>query len=245
MKKKIMAFVFLSSAFLLLIVGPQIGRASDKDKEKKMKKVLIVVTGHDQLGSSERKTGYYLSEVAHPYFKLIDAGFQIDFASPKGKAAPMDERSRTTDDAINKKFLDDVKLMDKLNDTLAVGDIHAKDYVAIFFAGGHGTMWDFPDDKNIAQLASAIYEHGGVVAAVCHGPAALINIRLADGKFLIAEKTMTAFTNDEEIAAGVEKIVPFALESKLVERGAKFKKTARWQANVIVDERLVTGQNPA
>ncbi len=229
----------LCLAFLLMITCLTVNAA------EKQKKILIVVTSHEELGTSGRKTGYYLSEVAHPYFKFAEAGFAIDFASPKGKAAPMDETSRTPGDPVNKKFLDDAKLLARLDDTLAVDTLHPVDYDAIFFAGGHGTMWDFPSDKKMAHLAAGIYDRGGIVAAVCHGPAALINIRLSNGKFLVAGKTLTAFSNDEETAAGVDKIVPFPLETKLIEKGAKFQKVALWQPNVVVDERLVTGQNPA
>src|SRR5574337_780722 len=138
-----------------------------------MKKALIAVTSHDTLGNTGKKTGYHLAEVTHPFFKLKEANIEVDFVSPKGGKAPMDEKSRDTNDPENKKFLADPNLIGKLDNTLKPKDINPKEYAAIVFAGGHGTMWDFPNDKELHQLIAAIYENGGVVAAVCHGPAAL------------------------------------------------------------------------
>ncbi len=209
-----------------------------------MKKILIVVTSHDQLGTTGKKTGYYLPEVTHPFFKLTDAGFTIDFVSPKGGKAPMDEKSRDLNDPENKKFLENPVYMNKIEHTFRPDEIDFQKYSAIVYAGGHGTMWDFPDNHDLAHLAAQIYEHGGVVAAVCHGPAALINIKLANGKYLIDGKKVSSFTNAEEKEVGLTEVVPFLLESKLVARGAKFQPAANWSNKVVVDERLVTGQNP-
>lgn len=207
------------------------------------KKVLFAVTSHDKKGDSGQPTGYYLSEVSHPWEVLQTAGYEIDFVSPKGGKAPVD--GLNLDDPINKKFWDDAIYRSKVENTMKPSEVKPEDYVAIHFAGGHGTMWDFPDNKEIAQIAAKIYENNGVVSAVCHGPAGLVNIKLSNGKYLVDGKKVNAFTNEEEVAAKADKIVPFMLETKLIERGAKFEKSGLWQEYVVVDERLVTGQNPA
>jgi len=212
------------------------------------KKVLIAVTSHDTLGNTGRKTGYYLPEVSHPFFALLEHGFtieQIDIVSPQGGKAPVDASSVDLTDPINKRFLDQAELVAKLDHTLRPADVRPSDYSAILFAGGHGVMWDFPDATNLQAIAVAIYEQEGVVAAVCHGPAALVNLQLSNGAYLVAGKTVAAFTDDEEAAAGLTNVVPFLLESTLVARGAKHQKAALWQENVAVDGRLITGQNPA
>ncbi len=204
---------------------------------KSKKKALIIVTSHDKLGNTGQQTGYYLPEVTHPYLELTKAGFEVEIVSPRGGKAPMDERSREP--------IADRELESKLDRTLAPSEIRAEEFSAILFAGGHGTMWDFPQDERLAAIAAAIYERGGVVAAVCHGPAALVGIRLSNGKFLVDGKSVTGFSNAEEDAAGLTDVMPFLLESKLVERGASYSKAPLWQNHVVVSERLVTGQNPA
>ncbi|MCC3433689.1 MAG: type 1 glutamine amidotransferase domain-containing protein, partial [Microcoleus sp. PH2017_04_SCI_O_A] len=133
----------------------------------------------------------------------------------------------------------------RVENTLNPAQIKPAEYAAIFYAGGHGTMWDFADNQELAEIAAAIYEAGGIVGAVCHGPAALVNIKLSDGTYLVADKTVAAFTNEEEAAVGLTDIVPFLLESTLIERGAKFTKVANFQVCVVASDRLVTGQNPA
>lgn len=208
-------------------------------------KVLIVVTSHAQLGATGKPTGWYLPEVAHPYYALTSAGFAVDFASPLGGKAPMDPKSVHSDDDESARFLADPALSERIANTLRPDAIDPKNYGAIVYAGGHGTMWDFPGDEKLARLASAIYENGGVVSAVCHGPAALVNVRTADGKYLVAGKRVAAFTDAEEKEAAVDRIVPFLLESKLRERGALVRVAPNWSENVVVDGRLVTGQNPA
>lgn len=210
-----------------------------------MPKALIVVTNHKELGNTGRQTGYYLPEVTHPFYVLEEAGFQIDFLSPKGGAGAMDEKSRELTDPENKKFLESKELMNKLDNTFSPADISPTDYDAIIFAGGHGTMWDFPDDEPLAKTTAAIYENGGVVAAICHGPSGVVNVKLSDGTFLVQGKTVAAFTNEEEASMELTEVMPFLLEDKLIERGAKIQKAAPWQESVAVSERLVTGQNPA
>lgn len=207
--------------------------------------VLFVVTGHTQLGTSEKETGYFLSEVTHPHHVLHEAGYRVDFVSPLGGAVQMDPKSRKLDDPINKAFLENDSWMHELANTKAPASINAADYGAIFFAGGHGAMWDFPDSQQLADIAADIYERGGIVAAVCHGPAGLVNITLADGTPLLSGKEVTGFTNAEEAAVKLTEQMPFLLEDKLRECGAEFVGADNFQQNLVVSGRLVTGQNPA
>ncbi|MCW6049302.1 type 1 glutamine amidotransferase domain-containing protein [Lyngbya sp. CCAP 1446/10] len=206
-------------------------------------KVLIVLTSHDTLGDTGKETGFYLPEVTHPLEAFTRAGLMVDFVSPKGGKAPM--VGIDLEDPLNKAFLDDSEQVSRVENTLNPTQIDPAEYGAIFYAGGHGTMWDFADNQELAAIAAAIYEAGGIVGAVCHGPAALVNIKLSDGKYLVANKTVAAFTNEEEAAVGLTEIVPFLLESKLIERGAKFTKVANFEVCVVASDRLVTGQNPA
>ncbi|MEG4117975.1 type 1 glutamine amidotransferase domain-containing protein [Microcoleus sp. N9_B4] len=206
-------------------------------------KVLIVLTSHDTLGDTGKETGFYLAEVTHPLDAFTQAGLAVDFVSPKGGKAPM--VGVDLEDPLNKAFLDDSKQVFRVENTLNPAQIDSAEYSAIFYAGGHGTMWDFPDHQELAEIAAAIYEAGGIVGAVCHGPAGLVNIKLSDGEYLVANKTVAAFTNEEEAAVGLTEIVPFLLESKLIERGANFTKVPNFQAHVVASDRLVTGQNPA
>jgi putative intracellular protease/amidase len=171
------------------------------------------------------------------------AGWEVDFLSPKGGLAPMDGVDRA--DPVNAAFLDDAALVERTKSTVAIPAADAARYDAVFFSGGHGTMWDFPDDAGVQSLIRTVYERGGVVAAVCHGPAALVNARLSDGAYLVAGKEVSSFTDEEEAAVKLEKVVPFALESRLRERGARFVEAPNFERKVAVSGRLVTGQNPA
>lgn len=207
-----------------------------------MKKILFVVTNHENLGNTGEKTGFYLSELTHPWEILKNAGYEIDFVSPNGGKAPID--GLDLNDPVNKMFMDSSDLQ-KINDTLSPEKINPKEYTAIHYVGGHGTMWDFPDNYQIQKIASEIYENGGVVSAVCHGPAGLVNLKLSNGEYLVNGKRVNSFTNEEEIAKKLDKVVPFMLETKLRERGAVFEKSDLWQEHVTTDGRLVTGQNPA
>ena len=208
-----------------------------------MKKILIALTSHGQLGSTGRPTGFYLPEAAHPYHIFTQAGYVVEFVSPQGGAPPMDGVDKS--DPIQQALLDDAAAMAKLRNTLRPEQVDASDYDALFYAGGHGVMWDFPNNVELAKLARQIYEREGVVAAVCHGPAALVNITLSDGRYLVAGKTISTFTNEEESAVGLTEVVPFLLESRLRERGAQISKAPNFEAHTAVSERLVTGQNPA
>jgi putative intracellular protease/amidase len=208
-------------------------------------KVLIVLTNHSELGDTGKKTGFYLSEAAHPYAVFTKAGLEVDFVSPNGGEAPLDPTSYQLDDSANRAFVENKAVMAQVKDTLSPSEVNPGEYKAILYAGGHGTMWDFPNNQPLANLAATIYEQGGVVGAVCHGPAGLVNVKLANGQYLVFGKAVAAFTNEEEEAVGLSNVVPFLLESALIERGANHTQAANFQAHVVVSDRLVTGQNPA
>ncbi|WP_207632705.1 type 1 glutamine amidotransferase domain-containing protein [Foetidibacter luteolus] len=233
--------VITGLALLMLIVTTGTALSKNLNKQK-MKKILFVVTSHNKKGSTGEPTGYYLSEVSHPWNVLQLAGYEIDFVSPKGGKAPVD--GFNLQDEVNKKFWENEQYRAKIENTMAPSQVDASQYAAIYFAGGHGTMWDFPGDTAIAEITRKIYEANGVVAAVCHGPSGLVNIRLSDGKYLVDGKKISAFTNEEEAAVKLEKVVPFLLEDKLIAHGGRFEKAGLWQEKIAVDQRLITGQNP-
>lgn len=211
------------------------------------KKILVVVTSNDSLGGTDRKTGYYLGEVAHPILALLEAGItfdEIDVVSPLGGKAPMDPGSYKPSDPLTQQFLSIPELTSKLEHTLTPSQVIPAEYQAIIYAGGHGTMWDFPQNQDLAHIAAAIYEAQGVVGAICHGPSALVNLQLSDGSYLVDGKHIAVFTDDEERAVNLDGVVPFLLASTLTSRGAIHEPADPWQPNVVVDGRLVTGQNP-
>ncbi len=208
-------------------------------------KILIVLTNHNKLGNTGKKTGFYLDEVAHPYAVFTKAGFEVDFVSPTGEEAPIDPKSYNLNDPLNKQFVNDKSIMNRIKDTLSPKEIDSNKYSAIFFAGGHGVMWDLPNNKELSKITAAIYEKGGVVGAVCHGPAGLVNVKLSNGNYLVAGKEVAAFTNEEEEAVKLTEEMPFLLETKLIKRGAKHTEAANFQSHVVVSGNLVTGQNPA
>mgnify|MGYP000468066864 FL=1 len=207
-------------------------------------KVLFVITNHEELGDTGKRTGYFLREVSYPYKAITEAGYNIDFVSPKGGPTPMDPGSNDMDDEVNKAFTDDASIMNRLQNTMSPSEINPDNYDAIMYAGGHGTMWDFPDSEVLTTIAVSIYEHGGVLGAICHGPAGLVNMKLKDGTYLVAGKRIASFTDEEERAIELENVVPFLLASKLEERGAIHTKAKNFKPHVEVDGRLVTAQNP-
>ena len=209
-------------------------------------RVLFVVTSHETLGrDGGAPTGLHLFEAAHPWRVLTEAGFEVDFASPRGGAAPIDPDSLDTKNPDNAALLHHVEGSRRLRNTQAIERVCATDYSAVYFPGGHGAMWDFPDNPHIQRIAADIHDRGGVIAAICHGPAALVNLRNNEGLRLIAGKRFAAFTNEEERAAEKADIVPFLLASKLREAGGEHVKAGNFEECVVSDERLLTGQNPA
>lgn len=206
--------------------------------------ILIVVTNHDEIADTGTPTGYFLSEVAHPWKVFTEAGYEVEFASPKGGFAPMDPKSFDLSDADNQAFWHDLDAVQGLVHTQALGKLDPTTYAAIFFAGGHGTMWDFPKSKSVRRSIAKHYKNGGIIGAVCHGPAALVAVKI-DGKPLVKGKQVTGFTNAEEDAVKLTAVMPFLLENELRKLGAEFTGAGNFQNNVVVDGRLVTGQNPA
>jgi len=218
----------------------------DDKKVNEKTKVIIMVTNVSELKKG-KPTGWYLPEVAHPYYIFLHHGIEVIFASPKGGFAPVDQSSvknyEKDDECV--KFLKE-KVDDKGHlDTYAISALNHKDYIAIFYSGGHGTMIDFKDDFVGCNASKAIYENGGIVSAVCHGPAGILNVKLTNGDYLIKDKMLTGFSNEEETEALQDKDVPFSLEHELKARGAKYVSVKNWGSNHIVDGRLITGQNPA
>lgn len=233
----------LSATLPLTLAACSSPVARPAERDRTQPRIAIVLTNHAELGDTGRATGFYLSEASHPHRVFTDAGYRVDFVSPEGGAAPLDGVDRG--DPINDAFLADPAIMAAVRDTPAIAEIDPAAYDAVFFAGGHGTMWDFPDHAGVQRLIRSVYESGGVVAAVCHGPAALANARLSDGTYLVNGLRVAAFTDEEEAAVELTGVVPFSLETRLRERGARIVKAPNFQQQVAVSERLVTGQNPA
>lgn len=235
------------SIITLLIVSFFTMQTSYADTHsKKEEKILIVLTSHTELGDTGKKTGFWLPELTHPYYEFTEAGYTVDVASIEGGMAPLDSKIfEEEEDEYNQKFLDDAKLMAKVMRSIPLAEINPDDYQVVLYSGGSGPMWDFPNNPDINRISKSIYEKNGIVSAVCHGSAALVNITLSDGSLLIANKRVSGFTNKEETDLGTTDIVPFLLQDKLVEQGAIFIEGNAWQENVVVEGRLITGQNPA
>lgn len=207
------------------------------------KPVLIVLTSHAQMGDTGKPTGFFLGELTHPLEVFEKAGVPVELASIQGGEPPVD--GLDLQDEINARYWNDSDFRAKLAATRKLSDLDPRDYSAVFFAGGHGTMWDFPDDPAVQKFARDIHEADAPVGAVCHGPAALANVKLSDGSYLVAGKEVSAFTNAEEEKVGLTEVVPFLLASKLEERGAKHLAAPDFQKQVVTSGKLVTGQNPA
>lgn len=208
-----------------------------------MKKVLLVLTSHEDLGESGEKTGYFVGEAAHPWKVFRDAGYFVDFASMAGGQPPQDGVDE--DDPISAEFLKDETVKASLYNTPKVSVIDPDLYDAVYLVGGHGTMWDFPNAPELQKLVASVYDDGGVVGAVCHGVSGLLGAELENGLRILEGKKATSFTNAEEKAVKKDEHVPFLLQTAVEEDGAVFKEGAEFEENVVVDENLVTGQNPA
>ncbi|MEJ2464650.1 MAG: type 1 glutamine amidotransferase domain-containing protein [Candidatus Thiodiazotropha sp.] len=207
-----------------------------------IKPVLFVLTSHGSKGSTGEPTGYYLAEVTHPLAVLEAAGIEVELASIQGGEPPVD--GLDLEDATNARYWNDPRFRDAVTHTKRLQDVDPANYSAIFFAGGHGTMWDFPGNPDVQRVTREIYEDNGPVGAVCHGPSALLNVTLSDGTYLVAGKRVSSFTDSEERAVELEEVVPFLLARELTARGAEHQPAANWHCKVCVDGRLVTGQNP-
>ncbi len=212
-------------------------------------RVLFVLTNHTRLGAADdasaERTGYHRSETAHPWHMMTTAGFSVTLASPAGGQVCMDPSSANHEDSVNQAFLADARVKAQLDDTPALGALPLPDFAALYFPGGHGTMWDLPDSVDVQHAVLWMVDAGRPVGAVCHGPAALVNARLDDGSWLVAGRTLSAFTDAEERATGKHRLMPFALASTLAARGATLHEAPDFEPAMSVDGCLVTGQNPA
>lgn len=200
-------------------------------------KALMIVTSHARLGNTGNATGLFLSELSHPYDVFQEQGYQVDVASPAGGDAPVDPNS-LGDEAIKAR-------VSLAANTLRLADVNVAEYDAVYLVGGHGTMFDLPGNSHLQQLLSDADANGKVIAAVCHGQSGLVNVRRADGSYLLDGRRVTSFSNEEEGIVGLTGVVPFLLQDKLVERGADYRSGPAWGEHVVSDGRLVTGQNPA
>jgi len=210
-------------------------------------KILMVLTSYDRLGDTGEKTGFWLEEFAAPYYEFIDAGIEVTLASPLGGQPPLDPKSDAPDQQTDatRRFHADPAAQQALATTRILADIDPAPFDAVFYPGGHGPMWDLPTDPNSIALIRAMLDSGRPVAAVCHAPAVLTEVRDRCGGYLVAGKRVSGFTNSEEHAVGLAGIVPFLLEDRLKQRGGLFRRADDWAAHVEVDGLLVTGQNPA
>jgi putative intracellular protease/amidase len=209
-------------------------------------KIVMVLTSHDQLGNTGRKTGFWLEEFAAPYFVFRDAGVELTLASPKGGQPPIDPKSDLPENQTGAmaRFKQDSVAQQALSQTVKLADVKADDYDSIFYVGGHGPMWDLADNPVSIALIESFYNSGKPVAAVCHAPAVFHKVTYK-GAPLVKSKRVTGFTNGEEAAVHLTHVVPFLVEDELKRVGGLYEKAADWQSFVVVDGRLITGQNPA
>jgi putative intracellular protease/amidase len=210
-------------------------------------KILMVLTSHDRLGNTGRKTGFWLEELAAPYYVFKEAGAEITLASPKGGQPPLDPKSNEpayqTD--LTRRFEADADATTQLSKTVRLDSVSQADFDTVFYSGGHGPMWDLAEDPNSVKLIESFLAANKVIALVCHAPGALRHVKNPDGTPLVKGKRVTGFTDGEEEGVGLTKVVPFLVEDELISLGAKFEKTKDWGVYVVQDGLLITGQNPA
>lgn len=208
--------------------------------------ILMVLTSHDRLGDTGKKTGFWLEEFAAPYYAFLDAGVNLTLASPAGGQPPLDPSSDTPDaqTEFTERFKNDSDAQARLADTKKLADVNAEDFDSVFYPGGHGPLWDLAVDKNSIELIETFIKQDKPVAFVCHSPAALKNVKI-DGEYLVKGKTLTGFSNSEEEGVGLVDVVPFLLEDAIKANGGNYEKGADWESYVVEDGLLITGQNPA
>lgn len=210
-------------------------------------KVLIVLTSHDQLGNTGRKTGFWLEELAAPYYTFKDAGADIVLASPQGGQPPLDPKSNepSFQTEFTHRFEADAAANEQLANTVRLDSVSQADFDTVFYPGGHGPLWDLAEDGNSISLIESFIEAGKPVALVCHAPGVLRHVKSSDGKPLVAGKQVTGFTNTEEDGVGLTEVVPFLVEDELKAKGGVYSKGPDWGSYVVTDGLLITGQNPA
>ena len=209
-----------------------------------MKKVLILLTNHATLGTTDEANGTFAPELTHALHEMLDAGLEYDLVSIKGGKAPL-YGTDLEGDAVNATILANESFQTRVNNTIPASQINIDDYAAIFYPGGFGLLSDLAEDESVAKLSAAHYEKGGVIGAVCHGPAGLLPITLSNGQKLIADKSVTGFTREEEVDYATIDKIPFLLEEALTRTAARYNKVQPWNEFVIEDNRVITGQNPA
>lgn len=237
----------MTGALVLSLLAVQSSSAESPKKDALPVKILMVLTSHDQLGNTGKKTGFWLEEFAAPYYVFKDAGVAITVASPKGGQPPLDPKSDAPDSQTpaTQRFRNDKESQGVLANTVKLPTVKAGEYDAVFYPGGHGPLWDLAEDRDSIALIEAMFAAGKPVAAVCHGPAVFRHTKAKDGIPLVSGKSVTGFTNTEEEAVGLTKVVPFLLEDLLKQNGGKYSKAADFQPHVVTDGNLITGQNPA
>lgn len=208
--------------------------------------VLFITTSHDTLGDTGEKTGVWLEELAGPYYTFKDAGASVTIASPKGGAVPLDPKSQEEDWLTDhtRRFYDDKTATETIKNTLKVSEVKPEEYDVLFFPGGHGPMWDMGDNPEIAKIVKAFDGKQKPIGLVCHGVAALKGVKNEDGTMFVKGKQVTSFTNSEEEAVQLTDVVPFLLETELINEGGVYTKAEDWNEYVVLDGNLVTGQNP-
>lgn len=210
-------------------------------------KILMVLTSHDQMGDTGQKTGFWLEEFTSPYYVFKDAGADITIASPKGGQPPVDPNSEA-DDALTestRRFQQDAHAKESLASTKKLADVDMNDFDAIFYPGGHGPLWDLANDQKSIALIKTAYEQDKVIGAVCHAPAVFKNVEVKPGQNIVGGREVTGFSNSEEEAVGLDKVVPFLLEDMLKQNTATYTRGEDWAPHIVVDGKLITGQNPA
>ena len=210
-------------------------------------KILMVLTSHDQLGTTGLKTGFWLEEFAAPFYVFKDANADITLVSPKGGEPPLDPKSDEPDfqTPATERFKNDTEAQAALANTLKLSDVSPDDFDAVFYPGGHGPLWDLTEDRNSISLIEVMYAAGKTVAAVCHAPAVFRHTEAPDGRPLVEGKSVTGFSNSEEAAVELTDIVPFLLEDELQAIGANYSKSSDWHPYIVTDGNLITGQNPS
>ncbi|WP_442513352.1 type 1 glutamine amidotransferase domain-containing protein [Pseudomonas promysalinigenes] len=212
-----------------------------------MKKILMVLTSHDQLGDTGKKTGFWLEEFAAPYYVFVDAGADVTLASPKGGQPPLDPKSDEPDAQTDatRRFATDTDGQMALADTVPLSEVDPYHFDAVFYPGGHGPLWDLAQDTDSKTLLEAFYAANKPIAAVCHAPGVLKHIKAPDGQPVVKDKQVTGFANSEEAAVGLTDVVPFLVEDMLKANGGHYSKGADWASHVVEDGHVITGQNPA
>jgi putative intracellular protease/amidase len=210
-------------------------------------KVLMVITSHDQLGNTGRKTGFWLEELAAPYYVFKESGAEITLASPKGGRPPLDPKSNDPEfrTVLTRRFEKDLGAEALRDRTVRLDSVKQQDFDTLFYPGGHGPMWDLAEDQYSVKLIESFLAAGKPIALVCHAPGALRHVKTPDGKPLVQGKNVTGFTDGEEEEVGLTKVVPFLVEDELINLGATFSKVKNWGVHTVTDGQLVTGQNPA